>query len=90
MRVAIVYESATGHDQGCGGADGRDAVGDTPAVVMEVAVVSSAAVTADAAAEVPAGATSFRGTATNRFMGLESESIVDGVTQYRGVHIGIV
>ena len=66
------------------------AVGDTPAVVMEVAVIPPAAVTADAAAEVPGGATAFRGTATQRFMGLESESIVDGVTQYRGVRISIV
>ena len=65
------------------------AVSDTPAVVMEVAVVPSTAVTLDVAGGVPAGATAFRGTATQRFMGLESESIVDGVTQYRGVLISI-
>jgi hypothetical protein len=66
------------------------ALSDTPAVVMEVAVVPSGAGTADEAAEVPAKATTFRGTATQRFMGLESESIVDGVTQYRGVRISVV
>jgi hypothetical protein len=75
-------------------------VGDEPATVLELSAVPQsqavaqtdepAAVTADEAAEVPGGATAIRGTVTTRFEGLESESVVDGVTQYRGVRISVV
>ena len=66
------------------------AVSDTPVAMMEVAVVPSAAVTDAMPVAGQTGATAFRGTATQRFMGVESESIVDGVTQYRGVRISVV
>jgi len=69
-------------------------VGDTPAEVLEVAVMPSAATRSTAAGatgegttQAPARAVAISGTATSSWVGLESESIVDDIQQYRGVTI---